>query len=144
MLFKVLQEKDIFEKYYKQHLSYRLLGNMSVSEDTEKSMILRLKVRASHMEKYRSIMRSVLRAVAPERPSFLFFPTQTECGFQFTAKLEGMFKDMSISTTTMEEFMSHIQTVPVSPRWPADTWAVAHPVCTQEPGSAAASHAFPL
>lgn len=50
MLFKVLQEKDVFEKYYKQHLSYRLLGNTSVSEDTEKSMILRLKVRAALVE----------------------------------------------------------------------------------------------
>lgn len=29
---------------------------------------------------------------------------QTECGCQFTSKLEGMFKDMSISNTTMEEF----------------------------------------
>lgn len=29
---------------------------------------------------------------------------QTECGCQFTSKLEGMFKDMSISNTIMEEF----------------------------------------
>lgn len=47
MLFKGLQEKDVFEKYYKKHLSYRLLGNTSVSEDTEKSMIMRLKVNFS-------------------------------------------------------------------------------------------------
>lgn len=54
MLFKVLQEKDVFEKYYKQHLSCRLLGNTSVSVDTEKSMILRLKVKLLYIEKYRS------------------------------------------------------------------------------------------
>lgn len=81
MLFKVLQEKDVFEKYYKQHLSYRLLGNTSVSEGTEKSMILRLKVGAALIERHRSdfplIICSVLGDVTPERPPFflLFFPS---------------------------------------------------------------------
>lgn len=32
---------------------------------------------------------------------------QTECGCQFTSKLEGMFKDMSISNTIMEEFKDY-------------------------------------
>lgn len=32
---------------------------------------------------------------------------QTECGCQFTSKLEGMFKDMSISNTIMEEFKEY-------------------------------------
>lgn len=44
----------------------------------------------------------------------LFFsPLQTECGCQFTSKLEGMFRDMSISNTTMDEFRQHIQTTSV-------------------------------
>lgn len=38
---------------------------------------------------------------------------QTECGCQFTSKLEGMFRDMSISNTTMDEFRQHIQTTSV-------------------------------
>jgi len=33
---------------------------------------------------------------------------KTECGCQFTSKLEGMFKDMSISNTIMDEFKTHI------------------------------------
>ncbi|XP_059221899.1 cullin-3 isoform X2 [Stomoxys calcitrans] len=33
---------------------------------------------------------------------------KTECGCQFTSKLEGMFKDMSISNTTNEEFKTYI------------------------------------
>ncbi|KAI8114990.1 Cullin-3 [Lucilia cuprina] len=33
---------------------------------------------------------------------------KTECGCQFTSKLEGMFKDMSISNTTNEEFKIYI------------------------------------
>lgn len=52
MLFKFLQEKDMFEKYYKQHLSDRLLGNKGVSEDTERTMILRLKVRSAYIDVY--------------------------------------------------------------------------------------------
>lgn len=71
VLFRYLQDKDIFERYYKQHLAKRLLLNKSVSDDSEKNMISKLK---------------------------------TECGCQFTSKLEGMFKDMAISNSTMDEF----------------------------------------
>lgn len=73
VLFRYLQDKDVFERYYKQHLAKRLLLNKSVSDDSEKNMISKLK---------------------------------TECGCQFTSKLEGMFKDMAISNSTMEEFKS--------------------------------------
>ena len=45
MLFRYLQEKDVFEKYYKQHLAKRLLGGRTVSDDGERSMITKLKVR---------------------------------------------------------------------------------------------------
>ncbi|KAI0215942.1 Cullin-3-A [Lamellibrachia satsuma] len=75
VLFRFLEEKDVFERYYKQHLAKRLLLNRSVSDDSEKNMISKLK---------------------------------TECGCQFTSKLEGMFKDMTVSNSTMEEFKSHI------------------------------------
>lgn len=33
---------------------------------------------------------------------------QTECGCQFTSKLEGMFKDMTLSNTVMDEFKNHV------------------------------------
>lgn len=33
---------------------------------------------------------------------------KTECGCQFTSKLEGMFKDMSVSATIMEEFKAYV------------------------------------
>ncbi|XP_013180968.1 PREDICTED: cullin-3 [Papilio xuthus] len=75
VLFRFLQEKDVFERYYKQHLAKRLLLNKSVSDDSEKNMISKLK---------------------------------TECGCQFTSKLEGMFKDMTVSNTIMEEFKDHV------------------------------------
>lgn len=75
VLFRYLQEKDVFERYYKLHLAKRLLLNKSLSDDSEKNMISKLK---------------------------------TECGCQFTSKLEGMFKDMTLSNSMMEEFKNHI------------------------------------
>lgn len=38
----------------------------------------------------------------------MYFSFQTECGCQFTSKLEGMFKDMTLSQSTNDEFRSHI------------------------------------
>lgn len=73
MLFRYLQEKDVFEKYYKQHLAKRLLSGKTVSDDAERSLIVKLK---------------------------------TECGYQFTSKLEGMFTDMKTSRDTMQGFTS--------------------------------------
>ncbi|XP_031573108.1 cullin-3-like [Actinia tenebrosa] len=75
VLFRFLQEKDVFERYYKQHLAKRLLLQKSISDDSEKNMISKLK---------------------------------TECGCQFTSKLEGMFKDMTVSHSTNEEFRQHV------------------------------------
>ncbi|CAH8349616.1 unnamed protein product [Eruca vesicaria subsp. sativa] len=73
MLFRYLQEKDVFEKYYKQHVAKRLLSGKTVSDDAERSLIVKLK---------------------------------TECGYQFTSKLEGMFTDMKTSEDTMRGFYS--------------------------------------
>ncbi|XP_059609467.1 cullin-3 [Phlebotomus argentipes] len=81
VLFRYLLEKDVFERYYKNHLAKRLLLNKSVSDDSEKNMISKLK---------------------------------TECGCQFTSKLEGMFKDMSVSNTIMEEFKTHVMNEGIS------------------------------
>lgn len=42
-LFRYIHEKDVFEKYYKQHLARRLLLARSVSDDAERAMISKLK-----------------------------------------------------------------------------------------------------
>lgn len=44
VLFRFLQEKDIFEKFYKQHLTKRLLLDKSISDDLEKAVLSKLKV----------------------------------------------------------------------------------------------------
>ncbi|CAH7669438.1 hypothetical protein PPACK8108_LOCUS4060, partial [Phakopsora pachyrhizi] len=45
-LYRHLNKKDLFEKYYKNHLAKRLLFVKSISEDTEQNMIIKLKVKS--------------------------------------------------------------------------------------------------
>ncbi|GAA6008585.1 hypothetical protein JCM10207_007167 [Rhodosporidiobolus poonsookiae] len=45
-LFRFLTEKDAFEKYYNTHLSRRLIGQRSVSDDAERNMLAKFKVEA--------------------------------------------------------------------------------------------------
>ncbi len=42
-IFRYLQDKDVFESFYKSALSKRLLEKKSVSEDAEKMFVLKLK-----------------------------------------------------------------------------------------------------
>lgn len=70
-LFRFLYDKDVFETSYKQYLARRMLGQRSISQDFEKTMIQKLKI---------------------------------ECGHQFTSKLEGMFKDVSLSRDESDQF----------------------------------------
>ncbi|BGP14809.1 hypothetical protein JCM10213v2_002764 [Rhodosporidiobolus nylandii] len=45
-LFRFLNEKDAFEKYYNSHLSKRLIGGRSVSDDAERNMLAKFKIEA--------------------------------------------------------------------------------------------------
>ncbi|KAK9710592.1 hypothetical protein K7432_008351 [Basidiobolus ranarum] len=47
-IFRFIQEKDVFERYYKQHLAKRLLNNRSVSDDAERGMISKLKIECGY------------------------------------------------------------------------------------------------
>jgi cullin 3 len=72
-LLKYVADKDMFERYYKKHLSRRLLLSKSQSLDVEKQMIGKMKV---------------------------------ELGNTFTAKMEVMFKDMTLSADLTQSFKS--------------------------------------
>ena len=75
-LLRYIQDKDMFERYYKKHLARRLLHGKSESADVEKQMISRMKL---------------------------------EIGNSFTTKLEGMFKDMTMSEDLTSGYRTHIQ-----------------------------------
>eukprot|EP00698_Gefionella_okellyi_P002956 TRINITY_DN12798_c0_g1_i1.p1 TRINITY_DN12798_c0_g1~~TRINITY_DN12798_c0_g1_i1.p1 ORF type:complete len:751 (-),score=174.57 TRINITY_DN12798_c0_g1_i1:20-2224(-) len=47
-LFQFLEDKDVFERYYKTHLAKRLLLGRSASDDAERSMISKLKVECGY------------------------------------------------------------------------------------------------
>ena len=47
-VFRFLHEKDVFERYYKQHLAKRLLQGRSVSDDAERGMMAKLKIECGH------------------------------------------------------------------------------------------------
>ncbi|OBT57897.1 hypothetical protein VE04_02033 [Pseudogymnoascus sp. 24MN13] len=75
-LLRYVQDKDMFERYYKKHLARRLLHGKSESAEVEKQMISRMK---------------------------------QEVGNYFTTKLEGMFKDMTMSEELTSNYRTHIQ-----------------------------------
>ncbi|KAI9819098.1 MAG: Cullin-3 [Phylliscum demangeonii] len=75
VLLRYVQDKDFFERYYKKHLSKRLLSGRSISHEVEKQMISKMKL---------------------------------ELGNYFTQKLEGMFKDMSVSEDLSKAFKAHL------------------------------------
>lgn len=88
VLFRYISDKDRFERYYNKHLSRRLLMQRSISHDTEKQMIAKMKM---------------------------------EVGVAFTTKLEGMFKDMSVSEDLNAEYKAaraDLRNVPGQPKRP--------------------------
>jgi cullin 3 len=47
-IFRLLQDKDIFEDYYKQHLAHRLLTSTSVSSEAEELVLSKLQAECGH------------------------------------------------------------------------------------------------
>ncbi|KAK4689012.1 cullin 1, partial [Tremellales sp. Uapishka_1] len=43
VIFKFIDDKDVFQKFYQKKLAQRLIGNLSASDDSESSMISKLK-----------------------------------------------------------------------------------------------------
>ena len=45
---RYLTEKDVFEKYYKQHLAKRLLSGRQISDEAERSLLIKLKTECGY------------------------------------------------------------------------------------------------
>lgn len=43
IVFKYITDKDVYQKFYQKNLARRLVGQMSASDDSEASMISKLK-----------------------------------------------------------------------------------------------------
>jgi hypothetical protein len=70
-IFRYLEDKDVFEGFYKSSFAKRLLEQRQINEDAERALLLKLK---------------------------------EECGFNFTQRLEVMYKDIKMSEEMTRDF----------------------------------------
>eukprot|EP00056_Hartaetosiga_gracilis_P010549 m.156479 g.156479 ORF g.156479 m.156479 type:complete len:720 (+) comp13340_c0_seq5:51-2210(+) len=102
-VFRFVDGKDVFEGFYKKHLSRRLILDKIASNDLEIMLISKLK---------------------------------QECGSDFTASLEEMFKDISISTDLTSSFKASHPEISVGLKalvLKKSTWPTIPPVNVQLP-----------
>lgn len=92
-LFRLLDDKDVFQKFYARRLAARLIGGLSASEDAEAAMLSKLKV--LHFD--------------PLSHKSLTMLNQEVCGYEYTSKLQRMFTDMTINrdiNKKLQDFVS--------------------------------------
>jgi len=77
LVFKYIEDKDVFQTFYSKMLAKRLINGTSASEFLEGQMITKLK---------------------------------QNCGFDYTAKLARMFRDMSLSRSLQDSFREQYTT----------------------------------
>ncbi|KAI8066220.1 Cullin [Gilbertella persicaria] len=119
-LFRYLQDKDVFERYYKQHLAKRLLLNRSVSDDAERGMLSKLKRECGYQ-----------------------FTNKLEGMFndmRLSAEMNGFFKEFLDSHEQHKLSMDISVTVLTSTFWPMNL--SASPKCIMPPMVLKASKAF--
>jgi len=92
------------------------LSDAEVEQVLDKSMILfRFLQEKDAFEEYykRHLARRLLnqKSASDDSEKMMISKLKSECGCQFTSKLEGMFKDMTVSNTINDEFKAHLQHV---------------------------------
>lgn len=98
-IFRYLQGKDLFEAFYKKHLSKRLLLGLF----PHNSLVLIFIGKSSNSEIERSMlgkMRMVLPFFSVLSP--LIF--HQECGVDYTSKLDGMFGDIDLARNVLQAY----------------------------------------
>ena len=88
------------------------LSDAEVEQVLDKSMILfRFLQDKDTFEEYykRHLARRLLnqKSASDDSEKMMISKLKSECGCQFTSKLEGMFKDMTLSNSVNDEFRSH-------------------------------------
>eukprot|EP00096_Caligus_rogercresseyi_P011355 TRINITY_DN4442_c0_g1_i1.p1 TRINITY_DN4442_c0_g1~~TRINITY_DN4442_c0_g1_i1.p1 ORF type:complete len:788 (-),score=287.09 TRINITY_DN4442_c0_g1_i1:190-2553(-) len=91
----------------------RGLSDAEVESVLDKAMILfRFLQEKDAFEEYykRHLARRLLnqKSASDDSEKMMISKLKSECGCQFTSKLEGMFKDMSLSNTVNEEFRQYL------------------------------------
>lgn len=103
VVFKYIEDKDVFQKFYAKMLAKRLVHQNSASDDAEASMISKLKVPGHSRPR-----RPSCHSVRPPSSMFVFVLSQQACGFEYTSKLQRMFQDIGVSKDLNEQFKKHL------------------------------------
>ena len=76
VLFRFLREKDVFQKYYQEHLSKRLLGGRTTSDDAERSLVVKLKTECGYQ--FTTKFEGMFNDIRTSRDSMSAFRTHLE------------------------------------------------------------------
>ena len=110
-IFKYLDDKDVYQKYYSRMLARRLINSQSQSMDAEEGMINRcvsikelcfLIKRLFICNICLVLITMILKLPFPKRR------LKQACGYEFTNKLHRMFTDMNISEDLNTKFAKYL------------------------------------
>ncbi|KAA1467488.1 Cullin-domain-containing protein [Dentipellis sp. KUC8613] len=120
VVFRYVSEKDVFERYYKTHLSKRLLLGRSVSDDAERGMLAKLKVECGYqftqklegmfhdmkistetMQAYRSYLE---KTTAPEVDISVIVMTSTFWPMSYASVPCNLPQDLTKTSKSFEQF----------------------------------------
>ena len=93
VIFRYIEDKDVFQKFYSKMLAKRLVQGNSASDDAEVRILWYKFLCLSYYFFFQASMISKLKQA---------------CGFEYTSKLQRMFQDMSLSKDLNERFKNHI------------------------------------
>jgi cullin homolog 1 len=93
IVFKYIEDKDVFQKFYSKMLAKRLVGHTSASDDSEASMISKLKV---------SILKNIYSLIAL---NFVLVCATNHCSLLF---ITSSFSSIQPSTSSFSFFKSHL------------------------------------
>jgi cullin 3 len=112
VVFRYLSDKDVFESFYKQHLAKRLLGNRSVSEDAERTMVSLLKAECGYQFTTKlEGMFNDMRISRETRDKYKSYKRQQEMKESIDENLESKHIDIEVDVLTTGYWPS--QNVPV-------------------------------
>lgn len=98
VVFKYIEDKDVFQKFYSKMLAKRLVQHMSASDDAEVS--------------FQSICLPIIDWVYLFKiihfQASMISKLKQACGFEYTSKLQRMFQDIGVSKDLNEQFRNHL------------------------------------
>eukprot|EP00184_Porphyridium_aerugineum_P006505 CAMPEP_0184695378 /NCGR_PEP_ID=MMETSP0313-20130426/3022_1 /TAXON_ID=2792 /ORGANISM="Porphyridium aerugineum, Strain SAG 1380-2" /LENGTH=823 /DNA_ID=CAMNT_0027153815 /DNA_START=274 /DNA_END=2745 /DNA_ORIENTATION=- len=126
VVFRFLQNKDVFGRYFHQHLAKRLLYNRSTSDDTERSFVIKLKNECGYL--YTAKMETMF---ADMRTS-----AYSVCTYKSSMESRGLWQGSSSSPDALEFDLG--VSILTTGAWPVQTL----PMCVLPLSIMKALHSF--